>query len=191
MRISPHLSLLACGAACLLSACAPMLSRDDPARQQLTVSVVNSLSWTNPLSGKRDGVRTSWPLLSPGGAVEHFPLAQLRQCKPDGACAWGVMRAERSLGGIAYTPSGVGLDLALTQDVARRQEVHQPEFNAAMAIPSDVAALQAQRPVRQHLQLQYGQVQHVVLEFGVAYDICVRRIDAAGQVLDACDIPFI
>ena len=50
-----------------------------------------------------------------------------------------------------------------------------------MTIPSDVAALQSQRPLHQHLQLQYGQVQHVALEFGVAYDICVRRIDAAGQ----------
>ncbi|WP_295992725.1 hypothetical protein [Rugamonas sp.] len=191
MRIPLHLSLLACGAACLLSACAPMLGRDDPARQQLTVSVVNSLSWTNPLSGKRDGARTSWPLLSPGGAHEQFPLAQLRQCQPDGSCAWGVMRAERSIDGISYGPSGVALDVTLVQDVARRQEVHQAEMNAAMAIPSDVAALQSQRPWHQHLQLQYGQVRHVVLELGVAYDICVRRIDAAGQVLDACDIPFI
>jgi len=183
-------TLLALLAAALLSGCAS-LAQDDPARQQLTVSVVNSLSWTNPLSGKRDGVRTSWPLLSAGGAREVFPLAQLRQCQPDASCAWGVMRAERGVAGVRYLPSGLELDLALALDVARHQQVEQPEFSAAMTIPSDIAALQAQRQVRQHLRLQYGQVQHIALEFGVAYDICVRRIDAAGRALDNCDIPFI
>ena len=177
-------------AAALLSGCAA-LQRDDPARQQQAVSVVNSLSWTNPLSGKRDGVRTSWPLLSAGGAREFFPLAQLRQCQPDASCAWGVMRAERGTAGVRYGPSGLELDLELAFDVARHQQVRQPEFSAAMTIPSDVAALQWQRRLHQHLQLQYGQVQHIALEFGVAYDICVRRIDAAGRALDNCDIPFI
>jgi hypothetical protein len=191
MRMSPRLSVAALwSAALLLSGCAS-LERDDPARQQLTVSVVNSLSWTNPLSGKRDGVRTSWPLLSVGGAREYFPLAQLRQCQPDASCAWGVMRAERAITGVRYLPSGLELDLELAFDVARHQEVRQPEFSAAMTIPSDVAALQSQRGLRQHVQLQYGQVQHVALEFGVAYDICVRRLDAAGLPLDRCDIPFI
>jgi len=191
MVYSFRLSLAASlSAVLLLSACAS-LGHDDPAREQLSVSVVNSLSWTNPLSGKRDGARTSWPLLSAGGMQEFFPLAQLRQCQPDASCAWGVMRAERSVAGIRYLPSGLEFDLALAVDVARHQHVEQAAFSAAMTIPSDVAALQSQRQLHQHVQLQYGQVQHIALEFGVAYDICVRRIDAAGRALDNCDIPFI
>ena len=58
-RILTLSSLAASGL--LLSACA---SLGTPAGLQAgqTVAVVNSLSWDNPLTGKRAGVRTSCPI---------------------------------------------------------------------------------------------------------------------------------
>lgn len=175
-----------------MSACASLTSVNDPAENQQYVSLVNSLTWTNPLTGKRDGLRSSWPLKTLSGRDELFPLAQLKQCDPAGeACAWGVMSAHRTVSKFHYLPAGVALELALMIDIDRSQEVHQPEFNAAMTIPIDVAALRSKKQIQRTLTLQYGKAQHIDFEHGVRFEVCVLRYDAAGRALDVCDIPYI
>lgn len=165
---------------------------NDPATVQQYVSLVNSLSWTNALSGKRDGSRSSWPLPQAAGHEERFPLAQLKQCKGDGEpCAWGVMRAQRSYGAVHYVAGGMTVEVALQVDIDRRQEMHKPEFNTAMAIPSDVPGLRSTKEVRRILTLQYGKIQHIDFDYGVGFDVCALRYDAAGHALDSCDIPYI
>jgi hypothetical protein len=187
MQRSLSLSLVALA----LSACASTGQQGASASQQY-VSLVNSLNWTNALSGKRDGSRSSWPLKDPAGRNEVFPLAQLKQCDQNGgACAWGVMSAHRSISGIAYGPDSVSFDLVLQIDIDRRQEMHKPEFNTAMAIPGDVATLRSTKEVRRRLTLQYGKVQHIAFDYGVGFDVCVLRYDAAGHALDTCDIAYI
>lgn len=175
----------------LLSACAGL---DTPAGLQpgQTVAIVNSLSWDNPLSGKRDGVRTSWPIKDGKVAAEYFPLAQLKQCEAGGnACAWGVMRAKRSAPTLAYAEGGVDVALSVSMEVARRQDARQGETQTAMAIPQDVAALSGKRQVQPSWKLKYGKVEQVELDYGVRYQMCVQRYDAAGKAIDTCDIPFI
>lgn len=191
-RVRP---LTVLGLAAGLAACAGQPSHppdpNDPAGQQQYVSIVNSLNWTNALSGKRDGARSSWPV---GQAAEHeeiFPLAQLKQCKGEGACAWGVMSARRSYGPVHYVPGGLTVEVVLHVDVNRRQEMHKPEFNTAMAIPGDVAGLRYTKDVRRVLTLHYGKIEHIDFDYGVGFDVCPLRYDAAGHALDACDIPFI
>lgn len=157
-----------------------------------TVAVVNSLSWDNPLSGKRDGVRTSWPLKSGNVAAEYFPLAQLKQCDADNkVCAWGVMRAWRDAPTFSYVQGGVNVSLALEMDVARRQQARQGEVQTSMTIPQDVSALELKRQVRPALSLKYGKVEQVDLDYGVRYQVCMQRYDAAGKVIDRCEIPYI
>ena len=181
----------------LLSACAgvappaaaPGIAAVAP--QEPPVALVNSLTWTNPLSGQRDGARSSWPLSGRDGYDEAFPLAQLKHCGADGACAWGVMRAARSIAHVRPGPDGVLLDLTLELHVDRRQQVHQGTFNAAMAIPSDVPALQVNRVEQRSLSLRYGKVEHLELDYGVQFDVCVQRYDAAGKAQDVCPIPYI
>ena len=188
-RILTLSSLAASGL--LLSACA---SLGTPAGLQAgqTVAVVNSLSWDNPLTGKRDGVRTSWPIKDGKIAAEYFPLAQLKQCDAAGnACAWGVMRAWRSAPTLAYVDGGVDVALSVAIDVARRQDARQGETQTAMAIPQDVAALAGKKQVQPRWKLKYGKVEQVDLDYGVRYQVCVQRYDAAGKAIDTCDIPFI
>lgn len=183
----------------LLTGCALLRSPYDPIRDKQYVSVINSLSWINPLSGKRDGVRTSWPLTELAGHAEMFPLAQLRQCPEEhgGAeggqvlCAWGVLAAERKIGRFNYEPGGVTLELALAIDIDRRQEMRRTEAKTAMAIPADVPVLKYKKKVQQTMNLPYGQVQHIQLGYGLRFDICARRLDAAGRALDQCEIPYI
>jgi hypothetical protein len=184
------LSTLAAGAL-LLTACASMGTPPGLQAGQ-TVAVVNSLSWVNPLSGKRDGVRTSWPVKHGTIAAEYFPLAQLKQCDAAGkACAWGVMRAKRSAPALAYIDGGVELALSVSIDVARRQDARQGETQTAMAIPQDVAAIAGQQQVQPRWKLKYGKVEQVDLDYGVRYQVCVQRYDAAGKAIDTCEIPFI
>ena len=179
-------------AACALSACALLPSEHDPVKNKEYVSMVNSLTWINPMTGKRDGLRSSWQLKAQKGEDEVFPLAQIKQCAADGtSCAWGVMSAHRTLRRFAYAPDGVALDLGLYFDIDRRQEIHRGSFNAAMAIPSDVAALRWRKDELRTLNLKYGKVERIEFEHGVRFEVCVLRYDAAGRALDICEIPYI
>lgn len=174
-----------------LAACAMFSGPYDPVRNKQTVSLVNSLSWTNALSGKRDGMRTAWPLATLDRHTEHFPIAQISQCDQAGqACRWGVLNARRTYGNIRYVPGGVTLDVDLLIDVDRRQEVRRAGANSALAIPADVPALRAKRAFRRSVALEYGKAHRIDFDFGIAFELCALRLDAARKNVDNCDVAF-
>lgn len=182
--------LLAAAAAFALAGCA-LNATNDPERDKQTVTLVNRLSWTNAISGKPDGLRTAWPLASMRGHVEQFPIAQLKQCRTgERVCHWGVMKAGRSIGAVRYLPGGVEIDVTISIDVARRQEGRWADANTAMAIPADVPALTGSEHVRRTLIMEYGKVERIELDFGVAYTLCVSRLDEARAPLELCLIPY-
>lgn len=184
--------LISISAAALLAlaGCAAAPSPHDPARTSHTVSLVNSLSWTNAVSDKPDALRTAWPLAGLTQHTEHFPLAQVKRCDAAGSCSWGVLKAQRTLSAPRYVAGGVAVDVELRLDVDRRHEALQGGETVAMAIPADVAALAAKRTLRKSLVLPYGKVERIDLDFGIGYDLCAQRLDTAGQPVDSCDIPF-
>ena len=177
----------------LLCGCGLMRDAHDPIRDKQYVSVINALTWTNPVSGKRDGVRTSWPVTQLAAHEEIFPLAQIKQCTPADAtaCAWGVLSASRNITRYSYIAGGVTLDLALDVDVHRRQQERRRNSHTSMAIPSDVPALSYQKLVTQAVALPYGKVYTIELDYGLRFAICALRMDEAGRALDRCDIPYI
>jgi hypothetical protein len=185
----PIISL--CAAALVLAGCATAPDPHDPARSGHSAALVNRLGWTHALSGKADGMRTSWPLaaLEEAGRREYFPLAQVKQCEGE-ICRWGIVKARRWVGPVHYVEGGVALEFELALNVDRRQEVRRPEQDLAMAIPADVSTLRAERLVKRALVLEYGKVHRIELDFGITYDICVQRLDAAGQPLTACAIAY-
>ena len=185
------LNLLAAAALLALGGCAASPSLHDPARTGHTVSLVNKLSWTNAMSGKPDALRTAWPLASLKQHIEQFPLAQVKQCDAAGGCKWGAMKAQRVLSAPRYVAGGVVLDLELFIDVGRSRAALQGGEAVAMTIPSDVPALEGARIVRKSVMLPYGKVERIDLDFGIAYDLCAQRLNAAGQPVDRCEIPFL
>jgi len=174
---------LVCAAAFALAGCATV-PPDAP------VSLINSLSFVNPMSGMRDGLRSAWPLGSLSHAREHFPLAQVRQCDLAGLCSWGVLSAHRRFGKVRQTESGVVVELDLDVDVDRSQTAARPEQNAAMTIPPDVGALQAKRHVERELVLPYGHIERIDLDYGIRFELCAFRLDAARQPVEQCAIPY-
>ena len=175
----------------LLSGCANtamnfMRNPHDPARQRQTVSIVNAVTWTNPLSGKRDGVRTAWPLAQLANHEENFPLAQVKNC-PDRnlPCAWGVLSATRTITRYEYIAGGITLDLGLDVDVHRRQQDRRRNFHTSMP------ALSYRKPLQQAVALPYGKVYSVDFDYGIRFQICAQRLDETGRALDTCDIPYI
>lgn len=185
----PSISITA-AALLALAGCAALPGPHDPARTNHTVSLVNSLSWTNAVSDKPDSLRTAWPLAGLTAHTEQFPLAQVKQCDAAGVCSWGVLKAQRTLSAPRYVAGGVAVDVELAVDVDRSHDALQGGENVAMAIPADVPALSAKRTVRKSLVLQYGKVERIGLDFGIGYDLCAQRLDKAGNALDPCDIPF-
>lgn len=174
---------LACAAAMLLSACAS-------APPEAPVSLINSLSFDNPMSGMRDGLRSAWPLTALGHARENFPLAQVRQCDLAGVCNWGVLSAHRSFGKVRRIEGGVALALDLEVDVDRSQNVARPEQHGAMTIPADVGALKARRHVQREIVLPFGKVERIDLDYGIRFELCAFRLDAARQPVEQCEIPY-
>jgi hypothetical protein len=157
-----------------------------------TVSVVNSLSFANAMSGKRDGLRSAWPLHQLAQTTEQFPLAQIKHCDAAGAaCSWGVLNARRTFGRVRTEPTGVVLSYELVLDLDRSQRAHGKLQNAAMTIPADVAALQLKRTVKREVVLEYGKVQRVEIEHGISYELCAQRLDAERKAIDTCAIDFI
>ncbi|WP_181372983.1 hypothetical protein [Massilia glaciei] len=169
-----------------------MQSKDDPARNKQTVSLVNSLEWTNPVSGKPDGARTAWPLGDLGKHTEHFPLGQVKQCDATGAiCRWGVLSAHRNIQKLRFVPGGVALDVRVVVDVDRHQEMRREGANTAMTLPSDVSALRSSKALTQSLLLEYGKVHNIDFDFGIRYRVCVQRLDAARNYVEQCPIAHI
>jgi len=154
------------------------------------VSLINSLSFDNPMTGMRDGLRSAWPLARLSQTRETFPLAQVRQCDPTGVCSWGVLSAQRQFGSVRRIAGGVALMLDLNVDVDRSQQRSGPEQYGAMTIPSDVGALHATRRVRREVVLPFGTIERIDLDYGIRFELCAMRLDDAGQPIDACAIPY-
>jgi hypothetical protein len=171
-----------------LAACA-----SEPPSPAPAVSIVNSLTFDHALSGKRDGVRTAWPMEQLAQSTELFPLAQIKRCASGGAsgCQWGVLKVSRTMGEVLASPQGVTLDVELVLDVDRSQTGHGSLQDAAMTVPADVGALQLKRVIRQRVVLEYGKVQQIAAEHGIGYALCAQRLDAARQPLEQCPIDYI
>lgn len=157
----------------------------------ITVSVINSLSFDNALTGKRDGLRSAWPMDTLARTTEHFPLAQVKQCGASSAvCNWGVLNARRTFGSVKKVEGGVALELDLLVDVDRSQLVNRMDQNASMTIPADVGALKASRSVKRKLVLEYGTIHKIPLDFGISFELCALRLDAARQPMDKCELAY-
>lgn len=175
----------------LLSGCAMWRNANDPARNKQSVVVVNSMTWPHAASGKLDGTRTVWPLEQLDNNEEIFPLAQIKHCPDALPCAWGVLSASRNITRYNYEPGGVMLELGLNVDVHRRQQVRRRNFHTSIAVPADVPAISYQHVLQESISLPYGKVYRVEMEYGITYQLCAQRLDAAGKALDKCDIPYI
>ncbi len=175
---------LAAAALSMLAGCAT----DRPAMP--AVSLINSLSFDNAMSGKRDGLRSAWPADTLSGASEQFPMAQLKQCNAAGVCSWGVLKAQRSFGKVEPVPGGVRVELEVAIDVNRSHRAAQGGEQAAMSIPADVSALQIRRSEKRSMVLEYGKVMQIDLNYGIRYELCALRLDAARTPLDTCEIAY-
>jgi hypothetical protein len=182
-----HIAYFTAAGLLVLAGCTSVPPAATPA-----VSIVNSLGFTNAMTGKRDGLRSAWPMDQLAQSTERFPLALVKQCEQGAAlCSWGVLNAQRTVGKVRPMPSGVMLEYELVLDLARSQRVHGKEQNAALTIPADVPALQMKRTVKREVVLEYGKVQRVELEPGISYALCALRLDAERKPIDTCAIDYI
>ena len=168
-----------------LSGCASTPAPDAPA-----ISIINSLSFDHAMSGKRDGLRTAWPMDRLAGSSEHFPLAQVKRCDATGVCRWGVLDASRRFGAVRLVPDGVAAQVEVMVHVDRSQQAQRTGLNAAMTIPADVAALQTRRTEKREVVLPFGKVVSIEFEHGIRYELCALRLDAARKHIDKCDIAY-
>lgn len=153
------------------------------------VSVVNSLSFDNAVSGKRDGLRSVWPASGLARSTEHFPMGQVKRCDAGGAkCKWGVLKAHRSFSQVEVLPDGVMVDVKVAVDVDRSHSAVFGPGQTFLTIPADVGALQSRTTQTRRMKLEYGKVARIDFPLGITYEMCALRNDAAGQPLHQCNI---
>lgn len=168
-----------------LSGCATV-STDSP-----TVSVINSLSFNNAMTGKRDGLRSAWPAAQLAGSREQFPVAQIKQCEQGAAaCSWGVLKARRSFGKVVPAADGVQVEVEVAIEVDRSQHAKGRDQDATLTIPADVLALKTASTQKRSMLLKYGQVTRIDFAYGISYELCALRLNAARQPLDKCDVAY-
>ena len=156
-----------------------------------TLSVVNSLSYEHAVSGKRDGLRSAWPAATLGGSTEQFPMAQIKQCdKSGGACSWGVLKAQRSFGKVKEVPGGVAVDVEVRVELDRSLRARNGDQDVSLSIPADVPALQGKLLETRSVVLAYGTVTRIDFKYGISYELCALRLDAARQPMDKCEIAY-
>lgn len=156
-----------------------------------TISVVNSLSFDNAVSGKRDGLRSAWPAATLGGSAEQFPMAQIKQCDKSGAaCSWGVLKAQRSFGKVREVPGGVAVEVEVQIDLDRSLRAKSKDQDATVTIPADVPALKGKLLETRSVVLEYGKVTRIDFKYGISYELCALRLDAARLPLDKCEIAY-
>ena len=173
-------------AALALAGCASVAP---PAAVQPAVMLVDSLYFTNAMDGKPDVQRTVRALNAAAPDIAYFPMAQVKECEKEGAqCSWGVLNAQRTVDSVRVTPTGVALKVDVLVDIDRRQQVNRPDYVMAMAIPSDIPALQAKQTIKQDMVVEFGKPTRVELKHGVVYQLCAMRMDAAREPIDKCNI---
>jgi hypothetical protein len=165
-----------------LAGCASVAPVSGPA-----VSVINSITYDNAITGKRDGQRSAWPAAALAHSTEPFPMAQVKQCDKDGThCSWGVIKAQRSFGKVKVEPAGVMVELDVALEVDRSLRNRNSEQDTTLTIPADVGALQAKQVQKHSMMLEWGKVTRIDFKYGINYEVCAQRLDAAGKALDEC-----
>ena len=178
-------TVLSVAALLTLAACANVRPSGGP-----SVSFINSLSFDNAVSGKRDGLRSAWPADKLARSAEAFPMGQVKLCDAAGRCKWGVLKARRNVRKAEQVPGGLALELEVAVDVARSHSAMMGSDQAAVTIPADVGALQAKSVQTRNLVLEYGKVVKIDFPYGVSYEMCAFRRDGAGQAMEKCEIGY-
>ena len=156
-----------------------------------TVSVINSLSFDNAMTGKRVGLRSAWPAATLARSKEQFPIAQIKHCEKGApACGWGVLKAHRSFGKVQPVEGGVLVDVEVVVDVERSQHAKGKDQDATLTIPADVIALKAASAQSRSMVLKYGEVTRIDFNYGISYELCALRLDAARQPIDKCEVAY-
>ena len=188
MRLSLYLPALGLVA---LAGCAGGGAGSSAAGATTTVSVINSLSFDNAMTGKRDGLRSAWPAATLARSKEQFPIAQIKHCEKGApACSWGVLKAHRSFGKVQPVAGGVLVDVEVVVDVERSQHAKGKDQDATLTIPGDVIALKAASTQSRSMLLKYGEVTRIDFNYGISYELCALRLDAARQPIDKCEVAY-
>lgn len=112
-----------------------------------------------------------------------FPPMELRECNQSmTACALGIGVINGTAEIISTNANSATLAINLKYQVGRRYAFDANGQQYRQQIPPDVQALQASQVISRHIEVAYGEVQHIPLQYGV--DVAVRaQKHAAGEIM--------
>jgi hypothetical protein len=82
------------------------------------------------------------------------------------------------------------VEVAVAIAVDRSLRSKRKDLDASVSIPADVTALQASMAQSRTMVLKYGEVTRIDFKYGISYELCALRLDAARQPVDNCDVAY-
>lgn len=124
-----------------------------------------------------------------GGATSlSYPPMDLRECNHSmTACALGIGVIAGTAEVISTSATSATLAIHLNYQVGRSYSVivNGQQFN--QQIPLDVQALQTSQVISKHIEVAYGEVVHLPLQFGVDVAVCAQK-HVAGEIMPDRDV---
>jgi hypothetical protein len=108
---------------------------------------------------------------------------ELRECNESRtACALGIGVIKGTAKIISTSASSATLAISLSYQVGRSYSYNANGQQYSQQIPPDVQALQASQVISRHIEVAYGEVQHIPLQYGVDVAVCAQK-HAAGEIM--------
>jgi hypothetical protein len=108
---------------------------------------------------------------------------ELRECNQSmTACALGIGVINGTAEIISTNAKSATLAINLKYVVGRRYAFDANGQRYSQQIPPDVQALQASQVISRHIEVAYGEVVHLPLQYGVDVAVCAQK-HAAGEIM--------
>lgn len=147
-------------------------------------SVVVSVSAYGPdnFGQHKHGVGARYDVRADGRTPLAFPPMDLRACNASNtACALGYGVIDGSAEIVSTSETNATVTIHLKYQVGRSYSFDSNGQRFKQEVPSDVQALQANQVISKHIELAYGEVVRLPLQYGVEVALCAMK-KTAGEL---------
>lgn len=112
-----------------------------------------------------------------------YPPMDLRVCNQSKtACALGIGSVDGTAQVVSSTATGVTVSLNLNYQVGRSYSFNGNSHQFKQEIPPDIQALQGHEVISKTINVAYGEVVHLPLQYGVDVAVCAQK-QYAGEIM--------
>jgi hypothetical protein len=148
-------------------------------------TVVTVSAYGPDISGQHEhGIGARLDVRETGEATSlAYPPMELRECNQSKtSCALGIGVIGGTAEIVSTNATSATLAIHLSYQVGRSYSFNANGQQFKQQVPPDVQALQANQVISKHIEVAYGEVVHLPLQYGVDVAVCAQK-HAAGEIM--------